>query len=75
MSRLTDELTKLIPESDRPDEGDDAYKMAEILGWNNCVLEMNKRLVSLILEENKLYGQESQTSANQEVVHERGVGE
>jgi len=43
---MSKDIFALIPESKRAKEGDDSYALAEILGWNDCVLEMYKRLLN-----------------------------
>lgn len=40
------DIRKLIPDSKRAKPDDDSHTMAEILGWNGCVLEMHKRLLN-----------------------------
>ncbi len=40
-----EELKKFIPDGKRPKGGETSHELAEIFGWNSCILEIYSKIM------------------------------
>ena len=46
-------VDKFLPDSKKSTGKETSHELAEMLGWNDCLLEINKRLVDNMLNQMK----------------------
>jgi hypothetical protein len=50
-NKLIDAIEAILPEPKKHSPDDDTHDLAKILGWNDCLLEINKRLLEVLVKE------------------------